>query len=124
MRRRQRNESNTHDARGAEHFRAPSDCTHGAELSRLASRIVMSLRRRPEMVVLDLSEVRTMNSLLLSTVVYVARECCSAGVRLQLDGVRPLFRDWASTHGLLRHLDGRGLVSAPDSFPDSAGESP
>jgi len=104
-------------------FVAPTDCTHGLELSRLAARIVTLARQRPAAIVLDLSHVRAMNSLLLSTVVYIARECHAVGARLRLDGACPLFRAWASTHGLLRHLTGHGLIG-PDATSERDDDAP
>ncbi len=103
-------------------FDAPTDCTRSDDLSRLVRRIVESLEHHPSAIVIDLSGLRSMNSTLLSAVIYVARECQRVGTPLRLEGVCPLFRSWASTHGVLRHLHLRGLVGDADQGHPTSGE--
>lgn len=92
---------------------APADCTSARALETLVRSVHSALRRGEQVLELDLSAVQRMNSMLLSAVIYLARECWRCGAALQLTGVNDEFRAWATTHGVLRHLHGRGLIAEP-----------
>lgn len=94
---------------------APVDCTGAGELTRFIASTVEALRENPRLVVIDLSNTTAMNCLLLSAVVYLAREAGRRGIHLRVEAPGSQFATWASAMGLAPHLARRGVFDGHEA---------
>jgi len=78
----------------------PEDCTRSGVLGRLLMAGQDGMATHPKRIILDLVGLRSMNSQLLSTVIYLGGECMRRGISFVLENVPAEFEAWVASHRL------------------------
>ncbi len=92
---------------------APDDCTRSDELTSMTHAARRAIGVRPRRLVLDLIRLRSMNCQLLSTIIYLGRECMCRQIDFAVENMTPDFEAWASSHRLIELLRTIGVTIQP-----------